>query len=98
MSTFKMLFKDELMQLSWIREAYQQRVGLSFGGIGIVIDNISDNGVITSASGSRHHITKCSETGSYRINTTIGNNQYVVDIYDAYVGEHSWSIDGPNYL
>lgn len=93
-----MLNKAELMQLGWIREAYEQRVDLCFGCIGFVIDNIIDNGSITSTSGSRHHITRCDVTGAYRMNSTIGSNHYIVDIYDVFVGEHSWSIVGPNYL
>lgn len=86
------------MQLGWIREAYQQRESLSLGGIGLTIETISDNGIITSIDGSKHYISKCNVTGAYRINSTLVNNNYVVDIYEASVGEHTWSIEGPNYL
>lgn len=78
------LEKDDLLNLEWIYIAKESGKFVEMGGVGFDIQDIDQNGYIISTNGNRHFITK---KGSFmRLNSRIGSQSYIVDIYDIRVG------------
>ena len=87
-NNWQKLEKDDLLSFEWVTLARDTNnfVELS-GGVGFDIQDIDANGYIISTNGNRHFIT---ENGNrLRLNSRIGDNDYVIDIHEIRVGEYT---------